>query len=256
VKIADNQTFRHADSLGNLPIDVAEAMYSPDFVELSSLSPGGTPLSLPMSFTLDIAGNCVRFSSPLTAGRLANYARDPRCSVLFSRVTTGHPPVLLQGAVTVGDVAEGVRRGPARRFTVTPERLFVLGDDVEAWLLPPVAQPQAGSGPSSATARPQPPAAVTDDDLAVLIRQPSTIVTLRDAAGRPVALPVDLHRRDSTLIADLPDLGDDAPVPGRASVLGHTWTKEGPRYIALTGRATLDGPTMTFEPARTMRRGL
>ena len=40
----------------------------------------------------------------LTAGRLANYARDPRCTVLFSRVTTGHPPVLLQGVVTLGDV--------------------------------------------------------------------------------------------------------------------------------------------------------
>ena len=40
VNIANNQTVRHADSLADLPIDVAEAMYSPDFVELSSLSAG------------------------------------------------------------------------------------------------------------------------------------------------------------------------------------------------------------------------
>ena len=39
-----------------------------------------------------------RFGRGSMAGRLANYARDPRCSVLFSRVTSGHPPVLLQGA--------------------------------------------------------------------------------------------------------------------------------------------------------------
>jgi hypothetical protein len=256
VKIADNQTFRHADSLADLPIDVAEAMYSPDFVELSSLSAGGTPLSLPMSFTLDIAGNCVRFSSPLTAGRLANYARDPRCSVLFSRVTTGHPPVMLQGVVTLGEVAEGVRRGPARRFTVTPERLCVLGEEVDVWHFPPVPRPAAGDTVPAPSARPQPPAAVTADDLAILVRQPSTIVTLRDADGRPVALPVELNRRDTVLTAGLPDLGDAAPTPGRASVLGHTWTKEGPRYIALTGRAALDGASMTFVPARTMRRGL
>jgi len=250
-----NQTLRHADSLADLPIDVAEAMYSPDFVELRSLSPAGLPLSLPMSFTLDVPGNCVRFSSPVAAGRLANYARDPRCSVLFSRVTTGHPPVLLQGVVTLGEVAEGVRRGPARRFTVTAERLFVLGEEVEGWLLPPIPHPVPPSGPPSA-ARPQPPAAVTGDDLTTLIRQPSTIVTLRDTNGRPVALPVELRHRDTTLTADLPDLGDAAPTPGRASALGHTWTKEGPRYIALTGRATLDGPTMQFQPTRTMRRGL
>lgn len=250
----DAHTTHHASNLADLPIDIAEAMYSSDFVELSSLSPVGMPLSLPMSFTLDVPGNCVRFRSPVAAGRLANYARDPRCSVLFSRVTTGYPPVLIQGIVTLGDVVAGVRRGPARQFIVTPERLFVLDEAVQVWRLPGVPRPpveQAGPPPA---ARPQPPVRVADADMDALVRFPSTIATLCDGSGWPVALPVELSRQGDAIVAELPDLGDAAPVAGRASLLGHTWTKDGPRYLALTGRAAIDGATMTFHPLHVLRR--
>jgi hypothetical protein len=220
---------------------------------VSSLSPGGTPLSLPMSFTLDVPGNCVRFRSPVAAGRLANYARDPRCSVLFSRVTTGYPPVLLQGIVTLGEVAEGVRRGPVRQFTVTPERLFVLDEAVQVWRLPDAPRPSAPSDLPT-IARSQPRQEVGDADLDALVRFPSTVATLCDGDGWPVALPVELCRQGDAIVAELPDLGDAAPVAGRASLLGHTWTKDGPRYLALTGRAVIDGATMTFYAARALRR--
>jgi hypothetical protein len=38
--------------------------------------------------------------------------------------------------------------------------------------------------------------------------------------------------------------------------LGHTWSKDGPRYLAATGQAALDGDRLTFHPARLLRRGL
>jgi hypothetical protein len=249
---------RPASSLSALPIEVAEAMYSPDFVELSSLSAGGTPLSLPMSFTLDLPGGCFRFSSPVTAGRLANYTRDPRCSVLCSRVTTGFPPVLVQGLVSLGEVMPGVTHGPARRFTVTPVRVVVLDTPLTVW--------HTGDGPrsleGSTNATPlvgrsvTPGEGVPPADLEALARLPSTIVTLRDDAGWPLALPAELTVSGSEVTATLPAARLLRALPGRASVLGHTWSKDGPRYLAASGHAALDGDRLTFHPARLLRRGL
>jgi hypothetical protein len=244
---------RHVESLAALPIELAEAIYSPDFVELSSISPAGTPLSLPMSFTLDVPGNCVRFSSPLTAGRLANYARDPRCSVLFSRVTSGYPPVLLQGTVTLGEVVEGNQRGAARRFTVTPWRLMVLDAEPQTWQFPGAPTPHASAPPAAEPRRARTATPPAPEDLAALTRFPSNIATLRDAEGWPVALPVEFEAQDGALVATLPELPYPA-MAGRAAALGHTWSKAGPRYLALTGRADLDGDRLTFHPAAAMRR--
>jgi hypothetical protein len=252
------QTDRAAPSLAALPIEIAEAMYSPDFVELSSLSAGGTPLSLPMSFTLDLPGNCFRFSSPVTAGRLTNYARDPRCSVLCSRVTTGFPPVLVQGFVTLGEEVAGVSRGPARRFTVTPVRVTVLDSPPATWRIgDETSLPLGAPAMPSDAARPQTSATpVTRADQETLARLPSTIVTLRDGAGWPVAFPAELAVTDSGLTALLSAASLLDARPGRAAVLGHTWSKDGPRYLAATGQAALDGDRLTFHPARLLRRGL
>ena len=245
-------------ALTELPIEVAEAMYSPDFVELSSLSPGGTPLSLPMSFTLDLPGNCLRFSSPVAAGRLRNYARDPRCSVLCSRVTAGQPPVLIQGTVTLGEVVPGMARGPARQFTVTPVRITVLGDPPVRWhLSDDQTLNSPASGPPAAVAESPPDfEAVDSADLQSLSRLPSTVVTLRDVAGWPLALPAEFHVDGRYLAALLPSVEELDGRPGRAAVLGHTWSKAGPRYLAATGRAALTGKRLTFHPARVLRRGL
>ncbi len=278
MKTTIDQSARHVGGLADLPIDVAEAMYSPDFVELASIGAGGTPLTLPMSFSLDFNANCVRFSSPLAAGRLANYACDPRCAVLFSRVTTGHPPVLLQGIVTLGEVAEGVRRGPVRRFTVTPERLTVLDVIPHTWRLPGIV-PSTGPVTTSPAASAQPggragagaPAIAADLD--ALVRFPTTVVTLRDREGRPLPLPAELRREGDTIAAVLPQIGELHPVPGPASLLGHTWTKDGPRYLALIGSSsafqvprsefglTAGGSEpgtrnleLVFHPSRTLRR--
>ena len=250
-------------------------MYSPDFIELSSIGAGGMPLTLPMSFSLDLNANCVRFSSPLSAARLANFARDPRCAVLFSRVTTGHPPVLLQGVVTLGEVAEGVRRGPVRRFTVAPERLTVLDAMPRTWCLPRIP-PSAGpvSAPPTASAQPAgrigAGAPVTAADLDALIRFPTTVATLRDGEGRPLPLPAELRREGDTISVVLPQIGELHPVSGPASLLGHTWTKDGPCYLALTGGSTFRVPgskppepaaepgtrnvELVFHPNRALRR--
>ena len=213
-----------------------------------------------MSFTLDIPGNCVRFTSPPIAGRLANYARDPRCSVLFSRDTAGYPPVLIQGVAVLGEVAPGVVRGPARRFIVTPEWVTVLDTPLQRWRLPPA--PPAGPLPDAATQRPHGqrplgggPALVAPADLDALLRFPANVATLRDAAGRPVAMPVDLACDGGVLSASLPDLGDATLVSGPASLLGHTWSKAGPRYLALTGDADVTAGTLRFRPSRVLRRG-
>ena len=242
--------------LSALPIEVAEAMYSPDFVELTTLGAGGVPLVLPMSFTLDLPGNGVRFSSPLTAARLANLARDPRCAVSFSRVTTGHPAVLLQGIATLGEVAEGVRRGPARRFTVAPVRLLLLDEPVQRWRFPaspqpPVPAPTPDEGGAPRTVSPAP---VAPADLEALVRFPTTVAALCDEDGWPLAAPVEVARDGEHLTAHLPELGGLAPRAGPASLLGHTWTKEGPRFLALTGRATLRGAALRFLPGRALRR--
>jgi hypothetical protein len=241
------------DALGDLPIDVAEAMYSPDFVELTTLGPRGTPLALPMSFTLDIGGNVVRFSSPLNAARIKNLARDPRCCVSFSRVTSGFPPVVLQGVAALGDVAEGVRRGPVRRFTVTPRRILLLDDPPRVWRMAGGAPLGAANG-SDKAARSGAAEPVVRDDVDAITRFETTVVALRDADGWPLALAAELRRDDDAIEATLPGAVDLQPVPGPASLLGHTWTKAGPRYLALTGRASIAGSTVRCVPTRAMRR--
>jgi hypothetical protein len=244
--------------LAELPIDVVEAMYSPDFVELVTLTAGGLPMVLPMSFTLDVPGNCVRFSSPLTAARLVHLSRDPRCAVSFSRVTSGYPPALLQGVATLGEVAEGVRRGPARRFTVAPHRLFVHDEPPRVWDFldedssaaePPAAVSDADER-RSASAAPLGPA-----DLDTLTAFPTTVVALRDRSGWPFSLPVEPEREGDTLAMRLPAVRGAGAVPGPSSLLGHTWTRDGPRFLVLTGRATIDGATLRFTARRALRRG-
>src|SRR5215216_2325637 len=220
--------------LADLPIDVAEAMYSPDFVELATLTASGLPMALPMSFTLDVPGNSMRFSSPLTAARLVHLARDPRCAVSFSRVTAGHPPVLLQGIATLGEVAEGVRRGPARRFIVTPARVHLLDDPPQAWrfdLMKPVAP---GSTDTEATdtqeateRRAVTATAVTEADLAALAGFDTAVVALCDGDGWPLSLPVEPRREDGQFVERLPDIAGVALAAGPASLVGHTWTKDG-----------------------------
>ena len=244
--------------LDALPIDVVEAMYSPDFVELSSIARNGTPLSLPMSFTLDVAGNCLRFSSPVQAARLTAYAQNPRCSVLFSRVTAGFPPILLQGTVTLGEVAEGNQRGPARRFNVHPWRVLTFSDPPQFWQFPePVEPAHAPADREGAT----PPARslaqrgeVNVETVETALGYPSTVLTLMGSERWPVAVPVEFRQDGVTLHATLPELGPFGPQSGPAAALGHTWTKQGPRFIAFTGRAALDGRAATFHPARALRR--
>jgi hypothetical protein len=255
---------QRVDGLADLPIDVAEAIYSPDFVELSSVTANGTPLALPMSFTLDVPANRVRFSSPVTAARLAHYTRDPRCCVSFTRVTAGYPFVLLQGTVELGEVAEGNQRGPARRFTVAPLRLTVLGDAPATWDIgPPAETPAAGGGaattPSApAGALPRPSTEIAAADLDLLCSLPTVVVGLIGADGLPLTLPVEPRHADGLIEAALPNLAGTGltPLAGRASIAGHTWTKQGPRYLACTGRATLAGSRLTFAPARLLRRNI
>jgi hypothetical protein len=253
MKVTNNQTDLRIEGLGDLPIAVAEAMYSPDFVELATLGPGGTPLTLPMSFTLDIAGNAVRFSSPLNAARITNLARDPRCCVSFSRVTTGHPPVVLQGVAALGEEVEGVRRGPARRFTVTPARILVLSDPISVWRFPPATPAPAPAG-GAAAGRRGTAAPATPDDLDALPRCETTVVGLRDAGGWPLSLPAEVRRDRDALVAGLPALDSVEVSAGPAALLGHTWTKDGPRYLALTGRASIDGSALRCHPTRALRR--
>src|SRR5215208_785082 len=248
--------------LADLPIDVAEAMYSPDFVELATLTAAGLPMALPMSFTLDVPGNRVRFSSPLTAARLGHLARDPRCAVSFSRVTAGHPPVLLQGIATLGEVAEGVRRGPARRFTVAPARVLLLDDPPQAWRFDTVEPVTPGGADAKATGmqkaterRAVSGSAVTEADLAALAGFDTAIVALCDRDGWPLSLPVEPRREGGGFLVCLPALDGAEPVAGPASLVGHTWTKDGPRFLAFTGRAALDGATLQFTPGRALRRG-
>jgi hypothetical protein len=250
--IDGEHSVRHGESLAELPIDVAEAMYSPDFVEFSTLGAGGTALALPMSFTLDIAANVVRFTSPLNAGRIANLARDPRCCISFSRVTTGHPPVLLQGVATLGEAQEGVRRGPARRFSVTPVRLFVLSEPVSRWQFSSTI-PQSESGDSAAPRR-STMAEVRTEDLDALPRFETTVVGLRDSEGWPLNVPVEIRREGDSLVSSLPESISAGLASVPASLLGHTWTKDGPRYLAMTGRASIDGSTLRCHPTRVLRR--
>lgn len=249
----DKPSLQHAESLADLPIDVAEAMYSPDFVELATLGAGGTPLVLPMSFTLDIAGNVVRFTSPLNAGRIANLMRDPRCCVSFSRVTTGHPPVVLQGTATLGEVQEGVQRGPARRFTVAPARLSVLSDPITPWRFPSQNLPSPAAD-GSAGARRGAMTTVTPEDLDAFPRYETTVAGLRDREGWPLNVPVEMRRDGDALTAVLPDAVAEQVVEGPVSLLGHTWTKTGPRYLAVTGHASIDGSTLRCHPIRALRR--
>ena len=248
-----------AQDLAELPIDVVEAMYSPDFVELATLTTDGLPLVLPMSFTLDVAGNCVRFSSPVGAARLAHLARDPRCAVSFSRVTVEYSPILLQGVAALGEVAEGVRRGPARRFTVSPTAVFALDEPPRSWRLagsPTVAAvPAPATGVGSSDRRASAATAVTTEDLAALAGFATTVVGLRDTRGWPVSLPVEPERDKDRFVARLPALDGLSLEGGVASLLGHTWTKDGPRFLVLTGRATIDGATLHFTPRRARRRG-
>jgi hypothetical protein len=248
-----------ASGLADLPIDVAEAMYSPDFVELVTLAGGGLPLVLPMSFTLDVPGNCVRFSSPVGAARVAHLALDPRCAVSFSRVTTGHPTVLLQGVATLGDVTEGVRRGPARRFVVSPRHVCILGESPHAWHMPADATdtaPAPATRPVGAhsTRRPATAAPVTPEHLAAVASFETTAVGLRDADGWPISLPVEVHLDEAGLLARLPEGERFGLQAGPASLLGHTWTRDGPRYLALIGDATIDGAVVHFTPRRALRR--
>lgn len=241
------------DNLADLPIDVAEAMYSPDFVELATLSANGTPMALPMSFTLDIDGNAVRFSSPINAGRLTNLSRDPRCCVSFTRVTSGHPPVVLQGVASLGEVAEGVRRGAARRFTVTPVRLLVVDTPASIWTFPP-PELAPGEGPAATGLRRSSGSPATPDDLDAITRFETTVAGLRDGDGWPITLPAEIERDGDVLVVHLPGAqaaqAKDSPV----SLLGHTWTKDGPRYLALTCRASHDRSALRCQPIRALRR--
>jgi hypothetical protein len=241
------------DTFADLPIDVAEAMYSPDFVELATLSAGGMPVVLPMSFTLDIGANAVLFSSPVNAGRIANLIRDPRCCVSFTRVTSGYPPVVLQGVATLGDVAEGVRRGPARRFTVRPLRLQVFEEAPSLWEFPAIEFPppvlEALPGTRRSTGSPP-----TSHDLDSISRFETTVIGLRGIEGWPLTVPAEIVRDGDTLVIDVPTTVADQVADGPATVLGHTWTKDGPRYLALTCRASCDGSALRCHPIRALRR--
>ncbi|MGD9894210.1 MAG: pyridoxamine 5'-phosphate oxidase family protein [Dehalococcoidia bacterium] len=241
------------ESLADLPIDVAEAMYSPDFVELATLSAGGTPVVLPMSFTLDIGANAVRFSSPVNAGRIANLIRDPRCCVSFTRVTAGYPPVVLEGVATLGDVAEGVRRGPARRFTVTPQRLRVFDESLPLWEFPSITITSPTREANARTRRSSglPP---TRDDLDAITRFETTVIGLREGGGWPLTVPAEIVRDGDALVIELPAAIAELVAEGPATVLGHTWTKDGPRYLALTCRASRDRSAIRCLPIRALRR--
>jgi hypothetical protein len=241
------------ESLADLPIDVAEAMYSPDFVELATLSAGGMPVVLPMSFTLDIGANVVRFSSPVNAGRIANLVRDPRCCVSFTRVTSGYPPIVLQGVATLGEVAEGVRRGPARRFTVTPLQLQVLEESPSSWKFPAFELTSSPVEPAGGTRRSigTPP---TLDDVDAIIRFETTVAGLRGLEGWPLTVPAEIVRDGDALVVDLTSSVADQVTDGPVTLLGHTWTKDGPRYLALTCRASRDGSALRCHPIRALRR--
>lgn len=241
------------ETLADLPIDIAEAMYSPDFVELATLSAGGRPVVLPMSFTLDIGANVVRFSSPVNAGRIANLMRDPRCCVSFTRVTSGHPPVVLQGVATLGDAAEGVRRGPARRFTVTPIRLHVYGESPTSWEFPAIDSTSTLLEGVTATQRRDGSESIPED-LTAIARFETTVAGLRDGQGWPLTLPSEVTRDGDSLLVNLPATMADQVTDGPATVLGHTWTKDGPRYLALTCRASRDGSALRCHPIRALRR--
>jgi hypothetical protein len=241
------------ETLADLPIEIAEAMYSPDFVELATVSAGGRPVVLPMSFTLDIGANVVRFSSPVNAGRIANLVRDPRCCVSFTRVTSGHLPVVLQGFATMGDVAEGVQRGPARRFTVTPIRLRINGESPAIWEFPTIDSAPTLLEGVAATQR-KVGAESTPDDLTAITRFETTVAGLRMSDGWPLTVPSEIIRDDDSLLVDLPAVVADQVMDGPATVLGHTWTKDGPRYLALTCRASREGSALRCHPIRALRR--
>jgi hypothetical protein len=246
----------HLSGLADLPIDVAEAMYSPDFVELATITAGGLPLVLPMSFTLDPAGNCIRFSSPIGAARLAHLARDPRCAVSFSRVTAAHRPVLLQGVATIGGVVEGVRRGPARSFTVAPLRVLSLDDPPRRWAFEAASPEPSGERqpPRTGAVRASAATPVSGDDLDALLHFETLAAALIDGDGRPICFPVEPERDGDVIVAAAPNLGGGAFTSGPASLLGHTWTRDGPRYLSLTGRADVAGGTIRFVPRRALRR--
>lgn len=241
------------ENLADLPIDIAEAMYSPDFVELATLSAAGRPVVLPMSFTLDIGANVVRFSSPVNAGRIANLMRDRRCCVSFTRVTSGFVPVVLQGIATLGEVAEGVRRGPARRFTVTPIRLQAFGDSPASWEFPAIDPTPTPVDAVAATPR-NDGLATTTEDLNAITRFETTVAGLRRSDGWPLTVPTEVIRDGDSLLIDLPAAVTDQVTDGPATVLGHTWTKDGPRYLALTCRASRDGSALRCHPIRALRR--
>jgi hypothetical protein len=246
-------TMTSIENLADLPIELAEAMYSPDFVELSTLTARGVPVVLPMSFTLDIGANVIHFSSPVNAGRIANLIHDPRCCVSFTRVTSGYPPVVLQGVATLGEVAEGVRRGPTRRFTVTPLRLQVFEESPTFWEFPAVELTPSSIKSAGATRRSSgTPSSV--DDIDAITRFETTVAGVRDSEGWPLTVPSEVARDGDALVVDLPSTVADQVTSGPATLLGHTWTKDGPRYLALTCRASRDGSALRCHPIRALRR--
>jgi len=83
----------------------------------------------------------------------------------------------------------------------------------------------------------------------------TTAVGLLDGHGWPVSLPVEVERDGDTLLARLPESDGLSPEAGSASLLGHTWTRDGPRFLALTGTATIDGAVVRFTAHRALRRG-
>jgi hypothetical protein len=131
--------------------------------------------------------------------------------------------------------------------------------------------PVSGSGGEGGTdgverpvARAGAAAPVTDADLEAITRFETAAIALRDGDGWPISVPVEIEREAEGLHVSLPDTGI-APAEGPASLLGHTWTKDGPRYLALTGRSAFRVPSsggigdnphadLTFAPSRAMRR--
>jgi hypothetical protein len=82
----------------------------------------------------------------------------------------------------------------------------------------------------------------------------TTVVSLRSAEGWPLSVPAEIVRDDDALIVEIPATVADEATEGPATVLGHTWTKDGPRFLALTCRASRDGSALRCLPIRALRR--
>ncbi|MGH2584988.1 MAG: hypothetical protein ACRDJE_08745, partial [Dehalococcoidia bacterium] len=112
---------------------------------------------------------------------------------------------------------------------------------------PPAATTPAAGRRANATP-------ITLDDLDALVRFETMVAALVDADGWPLTLPIEARRDGDVIEATLPESDVLRLVSGPGSLLGHTWTRDGPRYLALTGRAAIDGSALRFLPNRALSR--